>query len=115
MKVDDRAHLDDILTSIEAIETYTRGKSFVQFSKDQKDQDAVLRRFGIIGEAAHRLSRARMAQMTEIRWKEIVGMRNKIIHDYGDVDLKMVWKTIREDLKELKKAIEQSLVKDCEK
>ena len=67
--------------------------------------DAVVRNFEIIGEAAKNVPSKMKSLHKEIPWKEMSGMRNKMIHEYFGIDLKIVWKTIEHSLPGLKKAI----------
>lgn len=81
MKKDPFLYIDDILDSIEIIERYVRNISRDQFVGNLQIQDAVCRRLQIIGEAANNLPKDFIANHPEISWKEIVGMRNFIIHE----------------------------------
>ncbi len=65
----------------------------VSFFGDAEKQDAVLRRFEIIGEAASRLAPDTQARFPSLPFRAMRGMRNIIAHDYGEVDLELVWKT----------------------
>lgn len=64
------------------------------FLRDTKTQDAVLRRFLVAGEAASKLDEAARAAFPAIPFHKIAAMRNRVIHDYGNVDLEIVWETI---------------------
>lgn len=108
MKKDPRVYLEDILESIGKIEDYVRGLSFEQFEQDTERQDAVIRRFEIIGEAVKRLSADFKEHIPDIPWKQIAGMRDVLIHDYANVSLPRVWKTATE-LTRLKRAIQEIL------
>ncbi|MBI5396603.1 MAG: DUF86 domain-containing protein [Verrucomicrobia bacterium] len=90
--------LRDILDSAKAIQAYIAGLTREQFMANPEKQDAVLRRFEIIGEAASRLSPETQALFPSLPFRSMRGMRNIIAHDYGDVDLDLVWKTITADL-----------------
>ena len=68
------------------------------FEEDVKTQDAVIRRIEIIGEAVRRLSVEFCAQYPHIPWRQIRGMRNKLIHEYDRVDLVAVWDVIQQDI-----------------
>ena len=59
---------------------------------------AVVRAIQLIGQAARSVSAELQAAHAEIPWREMIGMRNVVVHDYADVDLSLVWKTVREDL-----------------
>lgn len=103
--MDEQVFLGHMLESIEAIESYTSKITKDDFLKDQKIQDAVHRRFEIIGEASKHLSDTLKAQHPDIVWKQITGMRDVLIHDYFGIDLNFVWHTARYDLPKFKKQI----------
>jgi uncharacterized protein with HEPN domain len=103
----DKLYLGHILKAITDVEGYTRAMDFEAFSKNVLVQDGVMRKMEIIGEASKRLSNELRNSVSEIPWKEICGMRDKLIHDYMGVDLMAVWKTATEDTKVLKKALEK--------
>lgn len=93
-----KLYLADILESIEKIQRYTLGLSFESFVKDGRTIDAVLRNIAIIGEAAARIPADLRVASPEVPWQEILGMRNKVVHEYFGVDEEILWKTIIEDL-----------------
>lgn len=105
----DKLYISHILKAIEDIEAYTDGMDFENFSKDKLVQDGVMRKLEIIGEASKRLSSNVKDLAKDIPWKEICGMRDKLIHDYFGVSLMAVWKTATEDTKILKEALEKSV------
>jgi len=108
-KRSDKLYLRDILDSIEKIEKYVRGLNFEKFSENLMIIDAVVRNLEIIGEATKNLSKEIKILHPEIPWKEMKGMRNKVIHEYFGVNLKIIWKTIKERLPELKIKIKEIL------
>lgn len=91
----DKQHglLRDILDSAAVIKTYLAGVSQSSFMQNTEKQDAVLRRFEIIGEASSRLAPETQAFFPTLPFRQMRGMRNIIAHDYGDVDLDQVWRT----------------------
>ncbi|HEY8901399.1 MAG TPA: DUF86 domain-containing protein [Chthoniobacterales bacterium] len=95
------ALLRDILDSALAIRSYLEGVSRDRFLENVEKQDAVLRRFEIIGEAASRLSAEARAFFPSLPFRSMRGMRNIIAHDYGDVDIEQVWTTVEADLPEM--------------
>lgn len=105
-KRDPALYLQDIKDAIRRIEDYTRDLSFDDFCSDQKTIDAVIRNLEIIGEAANRLPENDRATYPSVPWEEMVGMRNKIIHEYFGVDLEILWATVKEDIPNLKEKIE---------
>jgi uncharacterized protein with HEPN domain len=78
-----------------------------EFMKSDMAQDAVIRRLEIIGEAANRLPDHFILRHSDIPWAQIIGMRNFLIHDYGRVNLELVWDTIQTDLPDLKAKLEK--------
>jgi uncharacterized protein with HEPN domain len=73
--------------------------------KDEKTQYAVIRAIEIIGEASKKRPKSLKNKYSTIPWREISGMRDKLIHDYFGVNQKVIWKTVKEDLPVLKKQI----------
>lgn len=100
-------YLDDIIQSIAHIEQYTAGLSFEDFSKDAKTIDAVVRNFEIMGEAAARLPEEFTERYSIVPWSALIGMRNKVIHEYFGIDPEIIWKTIQEDIPKLKADLEK--------
>ena len=86
--------VDDMLASCLKIVRYTAGLTYDAFSNDEKTIDAVIRNFEIIGEAANNLSDEFKDQYPQIDWHKMRGFRNRIVHDYAGVDLRMVWSII---------------------
>ncbi len=85
--------LRDILDSAAMIRRYLAGVSQAVFMSNMEKQDAVLRRFEIIGEASSRLAPETQDLFPSLPFRQMRGMRNIIAHDYGDVDLDQVWLT----------------------
>jgi uncharacterized protein with HEPN domain len=94
----DAAFLDDILVAMRNALEFIGGTSFEEFSEDEKTKYAVIRAFEVIGEAAKRISPLFKEQHSDMPWKFMAGMRDKLIHDYFGVDLEVLWKTAQEDL-----------------
>lgn len=105
-KKNPRVYLQDILDAIAKVETYAGGSEH-DFFRDGKTQDAIIRQISIVGEAAAKLPAALRSQHREIPWRQIIGMRNIVVHDYSETDLPTVWKVAERDLPVLKKAIEK--------
>ncbi len=109
MKRDYRLYLDDMLEAIGKIERYTEGLSYDQFRKDEKTIDAVITNFTIIGEAAKHIPPKIRKYYPGISWKEMAGMRDKLVHEYFGIRLDVVWETIIVRLPQLKPMIEELL------
>jgi uncharacterized protein with HEPN domain len=103
----DDAYLVDILESARLALTYVTGKTREEFLDDPKEQDAVIRRLAIIGEAARRISEQTRAALPDVPWKAMVGMRNIVIHQYDSVDLLLVWDVLQDNLAPLIAALEK--------
>jgi len=90
--------LQDIQNSVLKIFKYTNGIDYQEFISDDMVKDAVERNFEIIGEAVKHLSEDFRNKYPNIPFKQIAGMRDKLIHDYFGVDYEIVWKTIKDKL-----------------
>jgi len=102
--------LDDLLEAIEKIQTYTNELQFDDFQNDTKTIDAVIRNIEIIGEATAHFPTEFIQKHPDIQWHKIISTRNRIIHGYFDVSLKLVWQIIENELPTLKTKI-QTLLK----
>jgi uncharacterized protein with HEPN domain len=103
-------YLNDILESIEDIREFTDGMNYDTFIKDRKTMKAVVRSLEVIGEAAKNVPIPLKEGHTEIPWQEIIGMRNKITHEYFGIDLDIVWQSAQEDLSPLESAIKKIIM-----
>ena len=83
--------VEDMLDATNKIFTYTKGLSYEQFISDNKTIDATVRNFEIIGEAANRIPNDFKFTHPEIEWRRIIGLRNRIIHEYFGIDYLIVW------------------------
>jgi len=102
---DDRVYLQDICDAIDAISKYLTGVDFHQFEAERMRQDAVVLQFAIIGEAVTKLSRGLRATHPEIPWNDIAGMRHRIVHEYFEIRLEVVWDTAHDNLPEFREQI----------
>lgn len=107
---DERLYLIQMLERAERIFEYTKGGR-EEFLHDPKTQDAVVRSFEVIGEAAKRVSQPIRDQVPEIPWRRVAGFRDVLIHQYEGVDLEEVWKRIEEDLIPLTESLKALLLK----
>ena len=108
MKKDPRVYLAHILECAQKIERYTKGGE-KEFHNDTMLQDAVIRNFEIIGEAAKRVPEAYRRAHSQIPWRLMAGFRDVLIHAYEGIDLKRVWWIVRHDSPVVKEAVEKLL------
>ncbi len=104
MREEDRVFLLHILAAIERISEYTEESSPV-FFEDSKTQDAVLRNLEIIGEAVKNLSMELRQAHDHVPWKQIAGMRDRLIHGYFSVNLELVFEVVRKELPKLQQNV----------
>lgn len=101
---DERERLRDIVEAIEKIEKYaSRGKR--AFERDELVQTWIIHHLQIIGEAVSRLSDVFRSRHADVPWKEIIGMRNILVHGYFEIDPEIVWTTVERHLPTLKERI----------
>lgn len=105
---DDRVYFQHIQDAINDIAAYCDVGHDV-FMADRMRQDATLRKLEIIGQAVKNLSDDAKTQRPEIPWKQIAGLRDKVIHDYFGVDLEIVWAVVERDLPTLRVAVQHLL------
>ena len=106
----DAASLADLLDAARTILSHAVGVSEAEFRTSPVLQDAVLYRINVIGEAARRLSEDFRAHHPEIPWRDIIAMRNRVVHEYESVDPAKVWVVIERDIPELIGQIEPLLL-----
>lgn len=99
--------LAHILTSIEALEKYTNAVSEEQFYINRQLQMACIKELEIIGEAVRNLPDDFRDGNPNIPWKDIAGMRSYLVHEYFEIDLDLVWDTIKSKIPELKSNIQK--------
>ena len=106
-KRDIKLYIEDINESIRKIEKYTKDLSLDDFKKNIMAVDAVVRNLSVIGEAVKNIPEEVKAKHPNIPWQEIIGMRNKITHEYFGVDIDILWETIKKDIPAFAKQINQ--------
>jgi len=110
-KRDSTVYLKHILEAIAIIEDYLSNIDEKHFHATQLLQDGVIRQLEVIGEASKNLPQNVREMAPAVPWKEMAGMRDKLIHQYFGVDIKAVWATAQQDLPEVQKEIEDLLNK----
>ncbi len=103
----DKAYIKHMLEATKQIKIYIDEVSYEEFEKDSLRQDGVIRQIEILGEAANQISENLKEEYPEIPWKDVAGMRNKLIHGYFEVDLETVWNTVKNDLPRLRKDLQK--------
>lgn len=94
LKKEDRTnimYLEDLLLAMNRIAEYIEGMSFIEFKRDYKTVDAVIRNFEIIGEAAKNIPSEIKKKHTEVPWTEMYLLRNKVSHEYFGIDYEIIW------------------------
>ena len=99
-------HLKDILIAIDKIEEVANSANFDSFIKDYKIHDIVMYNFIVVGEASNRISEEFKKTHTIVEWHKLRGMRNHLARSYDEIDYKVVWETIKNDLPILKTQIQ---------
>lgn len=101
----------DILECIEKIRLYTADMTYREFALDPRTQDAVIRNFSIIGEAANHVPEDIATRFPNIPWDKMRDMRNVVIHEYFGVSLRIIWETTKSDLPPLVEPLQSILSK----
>jgi uncharacterized protein with HEPN domain len=101
MKKDDLIYLEHVIENFSKISKYLEDVSYEHFLIDEEKQDAVIRKIEVAGEATKKLSKEFREKHFQIPWRSIAGMRDKLIHDYFNVDLETVWETAKHDIPNL--------------
>lgn len=108
---DVQVYIEDIIDAINSIEAYTKDLTYEDFVSDRKTVDAVIRNFEIIGEATKQVPLSVRREYPKVPWRDMAGMRDKLIHGYFGVQLDVVWKTIKERLPAVRLLMVEALAK----
>ena len=100
-----RVYISDILKAISLIEQFSHDKSVVDLATDLMFQSATVHQLEIIGEAASKINSDIKDRYPQIPWRAMINTRNRIIHDYDNVDIDIVWEILQKDLPPLKTAL----------
>lgn len=100
-----KVYLQDIISSIEKIESYTNGVDFEKFKATELIVDGVVRNLEIIGEAAKNVPAEIKTKHLTVEWKKLAGLRDILIHAYFGVDVEILWDIIQNKLAGLKKEL----------
>lgn len=114
MKSKDRIIIQKIIGYIDDIEKYVDGLEAKDFLDDKKTITACAFTVSQIGELVKEITDETIEKYTEIPWNSMRGMRNRIVHDYENVDLSVLWGTIKESLPELKDKLKDIILKETD-
>ena len=104
-------YIRDIIQNMQDAEEFIQGISYEEFESDKKTFNAVVRALEVIGEAAKNVPDSLRSRYPAVPWKEMAGMRDKLVHDYFGVNLTLVWLAATGDLPELESHIRRILTK----
>jgi uncharacterized protein with HEPN domain len=107
-----KPYLEHILQECEFLLEKSNGLSFEDFIENPILMRAFVRSLEVIGEAVKNLPRSFKEKYPEIQWKQITGMRDKLIHEYFGVNYKIVWKTIQQEIPKLEEQIKEIMKKE---
>jgi len=105
-------HLEDILDAINKALLFTEDYAdYEDFAEDDRAVFAVIRALEVIGEATKRLPDKLRAEHPDVPWASMAGMRDKLIHDYVNVDRRIVWRTVQDELPSVRRQL-QSIIEE---
>ena len=102
----DDAYMLDMLIAARKVENFASGVTWEKFRADELLQNAIMHQIQIIGEAARKVSREYKSAHPQISWQSIIGMRNRLVHEYFDIIPERVWDVVQNNISELIRIIE---------
>jgi uncharacterized protein with HEPN domain len=108
----DDAYMLDMLLAARKVENFTSGVSWEKFETDDLLQNAVMHQIQIIGEASRKISQHYKDSHPEIPWQMIIGMRNRLVHEYFDIIPERVWDVVENNIAELIRLVEPLIPPD---
>ncbi len=96
-----RDYINDLVEACEDILLFTKGMSYSDFAGDKKTVNAVIRSLEVIGEATKNLPVSFRSSYPDIPWKQMAGMRDKLIHEYFGIDKQMVWQVVEKHIPDI--------------
>ena len=109
MRRDDDIRLRHMMDAAREAVAFARGRTRADLDKDRQLVLALVKAVEIVGEAATQVTEPTRQRLPQIPWERIVGMRNRLVHAYFDINLDIVWKTVRGDLPELISLLEPAI------
>jgi uncharacterized protein with HEPN domain len=110
---DSRDFLEDILRYMRYAENFVEGYSFEEFAEDEKTIIALVKCIEVVGEASKRIPEDVRSKYPTIPWRDMTGIRDRLVHGYFSVDMSIIWKTATEEFPEIKPQIE-AILKDID-
>lgn len=107
-----RDYISDLIGACNDILLFTKGMSYDAFGQDKKTLNAVIRSLEIIGEASKKLMPAFKEDYPGIPWKQMAGMRDKLIHEYFGVDTEMVWQVVQKHIPQILPQLKKFLLNE---
>jgi uncharacterized protein with HEPN domain len=101
----DADFIGDMKEAMEMSALYTKGLTYRKFLDDRKTQDAVVRNLEVMGEASKNISPSFKVKYSDVPWKTIAGLRDKLIHFYFGIDYRIVWSVVKKELPKLRSQI----------
>lgn len=101
MPREEPALLLDMLEFARDAVAFAEGMEYADFAEDRRSQFAILKAIEIVGEAAAHVSERTRDAHPEIPWRDVIGMRNRLVHAYFGIDLRLVWDTVKDDIPSL--------------
>jgi uncharacterized protein with HEPN domain len=109
MQPEDRIRVEHMLDACRSVSRFLAGRQRKALDEDEMLRFALVRAIEIIGEAASKVSPEGRQQMTGVPWREAIGIRNRLVHAYFDIDLDVLWKTATTAIPELSAQLETIL------
>lgn len=106
---DYRLYLRDIFAAMVAIQEFIENMDFETFVEDDKTASAVIRKLEIIGEATKNVPEAIRQEYPQVPWRQMAGMRDRLVHSYFGVDFALIWETVKSQIPLLQPVIVQIL------
>jgi len=100
-------YLSDMRDAIHAAREFSQGITFEVFRNNREKQFAIIHALEIIGEAAKQVPASVRAEYPDIPWRDIAGMRDRLIHGYFSINLERLWNTVQEDLPHLEEKLKE--------
>ena len=112
MKAEDRIRIQHIVDAGEEALSFLENVEFEKFSHNRMLILSVIKDTEITGEAASKITTETKTKYDNIPWKDIVGMRNRLIHGYFEVDIKLVWNTAKNNLPQLLNSLKEIIIQE---